>query len=80
MGNDKYFVISTGEDGTSIEAMDKEELLKRLDDKDHYGDKHIYKEKPSCIDTMYWNDSLLIIKGEIVTPTPVEVVKKWEVS
>lgn len=80
MSKDKYFVISTGEDGASIECIDKDDLLSRLDKGYHYGKKEfLTTEVTNEGDFMYLGESLLIIKGEIVTPKPVEVVKKWEV-
>lgn len=79
-----YFVIHNSEGDTTVEALTKEELLERLtpdEDLNYY-----YGGNGECLgnidnsDTNYWGDSLLIIKGEIVTPTAVKVIEKVDIE
>lgn len=76
-----YFVILTDEDGTSVEVKTKEELLKELNRGD-YSERNLMNEDDylKCgIDPNYWGRSILIVKGEIVIPKPVERVKEYEI-
>ena len=80
-----YFLIHSGEDGINIEALTQEEVLKRItpneDGETYYGvDVEILKNIPS-IDKGYFvtnkEDSILIIKGEIIVPRAVNMVTKY---
>ena len=92
--DDKYFVITTGEDGTYVYSYTKKELLKEItpDDKllkngeepryccsyyDFLTPDEYEKEK----DPNYWKeDKTLIIKGRIVVPKPVDIIKRMEIE
>ena len=69
----KYFVISDSEGDTFIDLVSEETLLKRLEE-EYYGED--VKFKSSFGDSEELNQ-ILIIKGEIVVPTPVKKVIKY---
>lgn len=59
-----YFVISNSDGDTHVTPYKtKEQLLKALSD-----DCYTYRTDLSEEDTNYWEDDILIIKGEIVVP------------
>lgn len=72
-----YFVIHSTSDGAIIELLDEGEVLKRLNS-DYWGSKAVFiNDTPRTpldsiiYQTAYWGEnSVLIIKGEIVTPKP----------
>jgi hypothetical protein len=78
----KYFVISNSDGDTHVEQLDKEELIKRLTPEDgmHYWGSGGFLDRPLGMDTSYWGDNILIIKGEIVTPTAVKVIEKVDIA
>ena len=66
---EQYFLIINSEGDTTVEAMDKEELLKRLEDGDYGSERKCLTEIPKdYLDTNYWGETMLIIKGKVVTP------------
>lgn len=72
-----YFLIHVTEDGdVYVKQYKKDDLLKVIKD-GYFGDmsflEHIEEENPQ-----YWGANTLIIRGEIVTPKPVEVVTDYE--
>lgn len=72
---DQYFIITAGEDGGRIEAVNKETLLKRLDT-NYYGNAE-FLDRITESDFNYWGDGeMAIIKGSLVTPKPVETVTR----
>ena len=74
-----YFIIHNSEGDTSVEMLSKEELLERLDE-EYYGPVE-FIDKITERDTNYWGEgALLIIKGEIAVPNPVETVTKLEID
>lgn len=82
MNSQKYYVIDSTEDGYDVSEMTEEELLKNLDDEIQDA-----SDDPGCEVTASLKKfpkdgdipvySRLIIKGEIIVPQPVEVVKKF---
>jgi|1185.fasta_scaffold254923_3 hypothetical protein len=71
-----YFLISVSEDGdVGMHKMDAAALAKHLNETT--GSK--FATSIPDTDLMRWGDYELIIKGEIVVPTPREMVTKWEV-
>jgi hypothetical protein len=74
---EKYFVIGMSEDGDPFHyIMSKEELEEFLEENEQ--DFMSEKDLEDHSDSNYWNDSILIIKGEIVIPKPIEVVTKYK--
>ena len=78
MENSKYYVIHNGEGDTTVDELTKEELLKRLNER-WYGDIPCMKSVPED-STDYWGARLLVIKGKVVTPLPVEKVTEYDVE
>ena len=74
-----YFVIYNGEGDTTVTEFTKAELLAEIED-ERWGDRLCLGDIPDNNDTNYWGESLLIIKGKIVTPDPVEVVRKYDID
>ncbi len=68
-----YYVISSGEDGITIAGpLDKEEIIKQIN-RDYWGENVTYLSKiPENYDN-YLNEGIIIIKGQIVTPKPVNI-------
>jgi hypothetical protein len=75
-----YFVVGCSADGITFDAMSQHELEQRLAD-GYYGVRRkIFATKVPTVDGFAFEmdeNELLIIKGEIVTPQPEEVVKRW---
>lgn len=92
MNQEKYFVVTSGEDGISVDSMSKEELEKRLREKYYTGDigpDPTFLDKVPDIDKGYffWSRSdeepenpILIIKGNILVPKAVQRVTEYEVE
>ncbi len=74
-----YFVISNSEGDTTITPLSKDQLLERINE--HYwGRREYLSEIPQGRDTNYWGNSVLIIKGEIITPAAKEKVIEYEID
>jgi hypothetical protein len=77
-----YFVIRNSEGYTRIDRIDREELERRLSE--HWYGEHVrFLATIPDSDSNNWPDpesDILIIKGEIVTPTPQEVVMRYVVD
>ena len=72
-----YFLATSGEDGTQIRALTRDELEQAL------LEEHLTPLAgiPSN-DKGYWmvaENSAVIIKGEVVVPLPREVVKRFHI-
>lgn len=76
----KYFVISISEDGDiRITEHSKKELERQMSGEDGYPAADDIREEIGEADPNYWGSKgTLIIKGEIVQPKAVEVVKRME--
>lgn len=73
-----YFVIQCSEDGdVSVIEYEKDELLSLINAED-CGDGSFFDTMPES-DLQYWKNKTLIIKGDIVSPKPVKVVKEYEI-
>jgi hypothetical protein len=76
-----YFLIHNSEGDTTITEINKEEFLKDIEDGSYGSDAVFLDEIPENNDTNYWGENTyLVIKGNIVTPKPVEVVTKFEIQ
>ena len=78
----KYFILSSGEDGTSISGpMPEEALLKYLQADLEDDEPHTILTKVPDSDKGCWmdvpEDAILIIKGDIVVPKKKQVVTKY---
>ena len=79
-----YYVIHNSDGDTFVEEVTKEELIEKIepedgDDAGYYGPVG-FLSKVSERDTNYWGDNILIIKGEIITPEPKEVIKTFDIK
>jgi len=79
---EKYFIISNSDGDTTVTEMSKEELLLAIEE-NYWGDRtpmtlQDYHESRS--DTNYWGESIMIIKGNVVVPTPKQVITKFEIE
>ncbi len=75
-----YFVITAGDGDTYIKQYTKDELLKALAE-EYWGDNTVFLDLTHSMDPDYWPENgMLIIKGEIVAPTPKDVVTAWDIS
>lgn len=72
-----YFVIRNSDGDTTVKRVSKEQLLKDIEDGD-YGD--ILPELPEDIDTNYWGEGVLIIKGKVVVPFAEQIVTKYNLE
>jgi hypothetical protein len=75
---EKYFIITNLDGDTYVDTVTKDELIKRLDENDYGNIEFLTSAPKNC--TNYWGDSVLIIKGEVVTPNPVKVVTKFDIK
>ncbi|MFW6246628.1 MAG: hypothetical protein ACOC22_00430 [bacterium] len=73
-----YYVINNFDGDTHVCQYSKEGLLKAIEEGEFY--EGIFDEMPDTIDTNYWCGKSLIIKGEVVSPKPKEVVTKYEID
>ena len=69
-----YFLISNSDGDTHVEPLSEKELLKRLNDENGID---FLSELPKEMDTNYWGEGVLIIKGEVVVPKEETVVTKY---
>jgi hypothetical protein len=76
---DTYYIISNSDGDTTVTEMTKPQLLEAIEE-NYWGDKLCLGDIPGNRDTNYWGDSILIIKGKIVTPDPVDVVRKYDID
>jgi len=80
-----YYVLHSSTDSAlSVEAMDAEELASKLEN-DHWGENPVVHgpELPEQIDGYIQGDheqaDLIIIKGEVVIPKPVQTVIRYAI-
>ena len=79
-----YFIINNREGDTYVEQVTKKELVERIQPEEgeeccYYGNVGFLDEIDNS-DTNYWDDNILIIKGEIVVPAPKKIVKTYDVK
>lgn len=72
-----YFVIRNSDGDTSVTPMTKKQILEYLNEDEG---TDFLLQIPSNHDTNYWGDKVLIIKGEVVTPTPKEKVIEYTIK
>ena len=75
--DEMYYIISNSDGDTTVEEVSKSELLERMEENYYGSHREPLTEIPDNHDTNYWGEGILIIKGKIVTPEPIEVVKKF---
>ena len=75
---ENYFVITNSDENTNIECLDKDELLKRINE-NYWGDADYFTSIPRETDTNYWSNNVMIIKGEIITPIAEKIVTRYNI-
>ena len=73
-----YFVIRNSDGDTTVTEHSAEDLKEKLNE-EYWGPVEFMDELPSNKDTNYWGDCILIIKGEVVVPQPVETVTEYKI-
>jgi len=73
-----YIIIHNLYGDTMVESMDKKTLIERIKE-NYWGNVDYLSEMPEP-DTNYWGDSVLIIKGEVVIPEPIEKVVEYDIK
>lgn len=77
---DKYFIICNSDGDTTVTEMSKTELLEAIEE-NYWGDRvYLYNIPENRRDTNYWGESILIIKGKIVTPEPKQVITSYDID
>lgn len=83
MENETYFVITSSEDGINIETLSKHDIEKRITEH-YYGDDALLLDKLPLIDGGFFSipgkgdrTPVLIVRGEIVVPKPVEKITRY---
>lgn len=79
----KYYWINCSEDGdVRVHVYTKRELETELDRRaravDDGESAPVFSQTIPEADPQYWDGKSIIIKGEIVVPSPRDVVQKWE--
>lgn len=72
-----YYVICNSDGDTCIYRYSREALLNAIEQGEF--SEGFFEEMPREFDTN-WGGKALIIKGEIVSPQPKEVVTKYEIK
>lgn len=72
-----YFLIYNSDGDTHVVPMTRQQLLARLNDGE-FGNGFMAKVQDT--DTGLWSDRCLLIKGEIVTPKPVQTVTEYAID
>lgn len=67
-----YFLIYASDDGGRVRWLNPDEVPEMLEEGEEFYDK-----LPDESDMNYWRKNL-IVKGEVVSPKPVERVTTWE--
>ena len=75
-----YYIIHNSDGDTTVEQVTREELLERINENYYGADGYISSLKGMDLDTNYWGENVLIIKGEIVTPEPEKVVTQYNID
>ena len=79
---DAYFAITSGEDGTKVQQLTKEELLSLLNT-EYWGPVDYLDKVPAqdkgCF-TGCGENPMLIIKGEIVRPREIKTVVELDID
>jgi hypothetical protein len=72
-----YFVICNSDGDTRIDMLDGDELERRLNEH-YYGERVQFLKAIPDPDTNYWpENTILIIRGNIVMPQPQEIVTRY---
>ena len=73
-----YFVIRNSDGDTTVEPYSKEQLTAALNNEE-FSSYRFLDSIPAETDTNYWGEVVLIIKGTITVPEPIESVTVYKV-
>ncbi len=78
---ENYFIISVSGSDVYVTEHTKGDLLALLNS-DDMAPSEFWDELPRGIDgnPFYWRGKQLLIKGQVVVPNPVDVVKEFEIE
>jgi hypothetical protein len=76
----EYFVITCSNGDPVVESYTKEKLLNDLEEEAWGPDIEVLDKLPLDHDMNYWGDSIVIIKGNVVTPDVVSKITKFEIE
>lgn len=88
MTDEEYFVLRCNEDGIGIEHFESAEKLKEYV-KERIEDHIIFLNKIPHIERGYFcydkqeeedDQYLIIIKGKIIVPKPIEVIREYDIE
>jgi hypothetical protein len=78
---EQYFLITTNEDGdVSLRIYDDEERLQEQFDVEETGEELHHKIWDDEDEDLSASTGHIIIRGKLVTPKPVEIVRGWDFS
>lgn len=77
---EQYFVITNSDGDTHVDVLNKEELLKRINEGYYGSNREIFDKLPKESDTNYWGDGILIIKGSLVSPKPISKITEYTID
>lgn len=72
--SEKYYMIYQLDTNATVIELTKEEALKRVED---FGGEEAFMDKIPFSDPAEWGMRPILIKGEIVTPEPVQKVTEY---
>ncbi len=76
----KYYVLTCGENGFAAYEMTKDQVTSMLEESESEGGALIESITRNWPDDWESGETTIIIKGEIIIPTPTEKVTSWEIG
>lgn len=76
MSKDKYYIIYNSDGDTTVTDLSREELLHGI----NTGKYSEFIKHGWNADTNYWGDCVMIIKGSIVHPEAIQIVKEYTIE
>lgn len=76
MNDEQYFLIQNSDGDTLISAYTQTELQRALTEEKFTS----FLPEIPALDTSYWDNQPLIIKGRIIVPRAVQVATEYEVD
>jgi hypothetical protein len=74
-----YFLIYQFDTEATVRQVTKEELEAALAE-GAYSEGFLDKLSSDVDDPASWGERVLLIKGEIIVPQPVDIIRKWSVE
>lgn len=77
MSNQIYVLISNSNGDTCVEQMTPEDILEGIENGEYGENPRFFTTISDSYPNTWPDNSYLLLKCEIVTPKPVEIVKRW---